>query len=1011
MRRLRALALIAALAPTTLCGAASAQAPAAQPPAAETPRRVISTGQGQEVAAQPTTRVEPSGSLRPAPSASRPAAQASGPSHAEARIPAPVLPGDAAAQVGDPPPGADAGADAAMVEEAAAEPAPAPAPAAPAPITDAEIAEAMRGIEASNPAASETASAAAREQLRQWDALGARAAQSVADGKASTAALEVLRQDLSAQRDAAKSMAARTRAAGDPFRGLLEALGPAPAEGAAEPRETAIERKALNALMGGLDSRAKQADLAAARATGLIDDIDRLIRDRFAQQLQTRGPSPLDPETWPITVTALFEATAHLSDETFAALRDPVASAERDKALPLIGIAVVLALALGGWTRRRLISYLVSAAPEGAGLGRRVAVGAMVAMTRLLLPALALAIMVFGIRTAAVLGYRGDQALGHLARGLAVVIAAQAIARAYYAPAIARFRLSSLDDKAAGRAAGLSLGLGMVYFVDAALVGFGEEFGFPAEALSVVNAAVLVVGAVFMWGLAGYVRPDTAREEETKGPAEDDIAAYQPPSEDDEKIFLGRNLLILGALMMRLVAVGSVALAAAGYYAASRYAFFPTTLTLGLLAAGVLLFTMIREGVEGYISEGAASHAAARAGSDGGGLRLIPIFAGLVIILALIPELALIWGARTSDLIDAWAVIENGMMLGETRISPVDFLTFAVVFLGVYTVMRLLQSVLRRSVLPNTRLDMGARNAITSFAGYAGFALAALAAISAAGLDLSSLAIVAGALSVGIGFGLQNVVNNFVSGIILLVERPIKVGDWIEVNGTHGTVKKISVRATEIETFDRAAYIVPNGDLISSPVMNMTHGNNVGRLIIPVGVAYGADTEQVRQILEKVSTSHSAVLRYPAPQILFMEFGADSLNFEIRCILRDVGQVLTVRSHMHFEIDKRFREAGIEIPFAQRDIHLRNPGDLGEAIGKALTGALSGYAAARAPQPPASQPPATPPMPPMRPGEGRPDPAARPDRTPPETDPRPAHLRGEADADGDPGTDADGDPR
>ena len=221
----------------------------------------------------------------------------------------------------------------------------------------------------------------------------------------------------------------------------------------------------------------------------------------------------------------------------------------------------------------------------------------------------------------------------------------------------------------------------------------------------------------------------------------------------------------------------------------------------------------------------------------------------------------------------------------------------------------------------------GVKDSVKTILGYTGFTVSILAAISFLGLNLTNLAIVAGALSVGIGFGLQSIFNNFVSGLILLVERPIKVGDYIRVGTDEGTVRRVHVRATEIETLDRQSVIVPNARLITDPVVNWMHNDLISRIVISVGVSYSSDVDVVREVLENVAKNNHETLSMPAPFVYFAGYGNSSLDFELRVYIPNATRRVPVASELRFAIWHAFKEANIEIPFPQRDVHFKNLGD------------------------------------------------------------------------------------
>lgn len=386
----------------------------------------------------------------------------------------------------------------------------------------------------------------------------------------------------------------------------------------------------------------------------------------------------------------------------------------------------------------------------------------------------------------------------------------------------------------------------------------------------------------------------------------------------------GRGLRTL----MLCVLVASIAGELAGYHNFASYLLVGLSLTLGLFLLAWLVGAVVQDIFDSLDTGRYLWQQRLRSAL---GLEAEESIPGLIWFRLMLA--ALTWGLWLLILLDIWGLADaggavllkflaDGVSLGGVRIVPTQVLLGFVIFLVVSTLSRALTRGVEHKVAVQRRMDVGAREALVKVVGYLGFLVAALTGLSVAGVDFSSFAIVAGALSVGIGFGLQNIVNNFVSGLILLFERPIRTGDWIVVDGHEGVVRRISVRSTEIQTFDQADVILPNADLISHAVKNYTLRDRLGRVKCSVGVAYGTDTDSVKRVLLEAANAHPRIIRggvARAPWVWFRGFGDSSLKFELLGFISDVTDCTTVESDLYFDIERRLREARIEIPFPPRD--------------------------------------------------------------------------------------------
>jgi len=263
--------------------------------------------------------------------------------------------------------------------------------------------------------------------------------------------------------------------------------------------------------------------------------------------------------------------------------------------------------------------------------------------------------------------------------------------------------------------------------------------------------------------------------------------------------------------------------------------------------------------------------------------------------------------------------------IGTTAVTPLTLAVFVTLGIAAFVLARVAGSLVGSRLLARTGMDGGLQYALGRIIYYVLLIVSLLVALQTAGVQVGSLTVVLGALGIGIGFGLQNIVNNFVSGLILLFERPLSAGDWIDVQGTGGRVRRIGARSTTIVTNDNITIIVPNAELISNRIINWSHGDARVRLRVPVGVAYGSDLDLVRATLLDVARGNRDALAQPPAAVNFIAFGESALEFELAVwTVSGVQRQRRFRSDLNFAIAATFRAQGIEIPFPQRDVHVRS---------------------------------------------------------------------------------------
>ncbi len=698
----------------------------------------------------------------------------------------------------------------------------------------------------------------------------------------------------------------------------IEALGPAPEDGTKELSSIAERRKQFNKEASVLKAKISEADILLTK----IDELDSMIinyRNTALMEVLLDRQLPL------IYPQNFFNANKLLITLSFDMIKSPLVwyndlDAESKAAVKanIIPVALIVCVAflVGVYLRLFIMRNFGYKRDEDERVrySRKVIAAFFVAMAYGIIPASLIFAALIWIYSTKLLtyGFFGIVLNSFLYFSLYVIII-RALARVTFAPFNEKWRLVSISTDKAKKLTSIFYFfitvLGFCAFMEhvASKAGYSSDLIYYIVTISsaVKALSIIMIAKACLWDDVQIVDDD------------DDITISPELSEDE-----GMSPKLKITFFIALFSIGVFSLSLFGYQRLSAFIFdrfIGSCLIIGL-------FVMLRKSVTEvlhrvlFLRFWARTFKLRRRLISKVDFWLMLVVDPLFVILAGLILLSM-WGVSTDLLLQSCKKILFGFKVGDVEISIISIIMGIATFFVTLALIKALRRRFVSNVLDKMEMDEGIKHSLASGIGFVGFVIATLLAIMVMGGNLSNFALIAGALSVGIGLGLQNIVNNFVSGIILLFERPIKVGDWVKINGEEGKIKQINIRATEVETFNRASVIVPNATLLSNSLTNLTHGNNWVRYAVKVGVAYGSDVDKVREILLECATAHKKILKKPEPYVLFQDFGSSSLDFELRFYVSDIWNGWSTPSDVRYEINRRFKEEGIEIPFPQMVVH------------------------------------------------------------------------------------------